>query len=161
VIREIPLSQGMFALVDSEDAEAVLQHKWYAHRDRRTFYVVRMVRRANGTQAKVRLHAFLTGWSLVDHINGNGLDNRRVNLRAATRSQNAANRGPTRDNTSGFKGVTWNKQARKWRAKVKADGMWRHLGYHVTAEAAARAYDAAARELFGEFARLNFPDAAS
>jgi hypothetical protein len=96
----------------------------------------------------------------VDHHNGNKLDNSRQNLRPATRSQNIANHGLNIDNTSGFKGVYWNKAARKWRARITVNNQKIHLGSFDDKVAAARAYDAAALHYFGAFARLNFPAAA-
>lgn len=151
----IPLTQGLVALVDEEDYDIVRVHKWLAHRDGRTFYAERAVAREGGRQRTVRLHTFLTGWPLVDHRNGDGLDNRRANLRPATKSQNSANRPIGRNNSSGFKGVDRNKG--QWRAQIRVSGTKFHLGYFDSAEAAAGAYDLAAVEAFGEFATLNFP----
>jgi hypothetical protein len=95
---------------------------------------------------------------LVDHEDRNPLNNCRYNLRLASNSQNQGNTGTRTDNTSGFRGVYWSKQANLWRAGIKRDGRQRHLGYFDTAEEAARIYDEAARNHFGEFAVLNFPD---
>lgn len=92
----------------------------------------------------------------VDHINGDGLDNRRCNLRYATRQQNAAN-GAKKGRSSRFKGVCFDKSRGKWLAGVKYNYVRLNLGRHATEEAAARAYDRKALELFGEFARTNFP----
>ena len=92
-----------------------------------------------------------------DHHNRDRRDNRRHNLRVATPLESQGNTGVRKDNSSGFKGVTWNKAVAKWKAQIREGGRRRFLGYHITAEAAARAYDAAARALFGEFAFLNFP----
>lgn len=156
---EVPLTQGLVALVDEVDADAVLAHRWHAHRDtRNNFYALRSVRRPDGKQATLPLHTFLTGWPLVDHRNGDGLDNRRSNLRAATNAENQRNRGLPANNTSGYKGVTWNKPAGKWQAGIRVDGRLLALGRYTDPEAAARAYDAAALLHFGEFAWLNFPD---
>lgn len=94
----------------------------------------------------------------IDHKDGDGLNNTRANLRAATRAQNHWNRRKSSHNTSGYKGVTWNKQHRRWRAYVVANGKKRYLGHFDDPEAAACAYDTAARELHGVFARTNFPD---
>lgn len=155
---EIPLTQGMAALVDDEDAERVLaQGKWYAHRNRHAFYALRMSRRPDGSRQTIGLHTFLTGWPLVDHINGDGLDNRRANLRPATDTENRRNARRRTDNTSGFRGVHWHKARGTWRARISVDGQRVCLGYHPTADAAARAYDAAALVHHGEFAHLNFP----
>ena len=92
----------------------------------------------------------------VDHINGNGLDNRKENLRICTRSQNLHNSKKPSTNTSGYKGVIWNKQCRKWQAKIHTSGKTRHLGLFVGILDAARAYDEAAVTDHREFARGNF-----
>jgi len=93
---------------------------------------------------------------LVDHINGNGLDNRRENLRICTNTENLRNRGKDRDNTSGYKGVVIKKGEKKFRAQIRVNQKTIHLGSFSTPEEAARAYDDAAREYFGEFAWTNF-----
>jgi hypothetical protein len=157
---EIPLTQGLAALVDDEDyARVVAATSWHAYRCGKTFYAKRKVRLvADGPRVNQHLHTFLTGWPLVDHINRNGLDNRRVNLREATKQQNGANRGLQSNNTSGFKGVTWNKECRSWQAKIAVSGVTRYLGLFSTPEKAARAYDTAAKDSYGEFAWLNFPN---
>ena len=157
---EVPLSRGHVAIIDAADAATVLAHKWYARAYGRNFYAVREVRGANGKRTTLRLHKFLTGYSTTDHVNGDGLDNRRSNLRPATTAENIQNSRRRVDNTTGFKGVCWHKAHLKWRAYIAADGQSpRHLGYYGTAEEAARAYDAAARDLHGEYATLNFPAA--
>ena len=94
----------------------------------------------------------------VDHINGNPLDNRKSNLRICTNAENQRNRGVNKNNTSGYKGVCWAKQNKKWKARIKHNGKLIHLGYYKDKEEAARAYDKKAKELHGEYAYLNFPD---
>jgi len=156
--REVPLSQGLVALVDEDDYEQITAAgRWLAQRSKTNIYARRNVRRPDGTRTVILLHTFLTGWPLVDHINGNGLDNRRLNLRPATITENVRNQRLRRNSTSGFKGVRWHQTARKWHARIKVDEARQHLGLFATAEEAARAYDAAARAGFGEFAALNFP----
>lgn len=152
---EIPLSKGFVAIVDEADAEAVLAHAWSAFEHGRTVYAQRSVKR-DGKWTTQRLHQFLTGFPRTDHGNGNGLDNRRANLREATQGQNLYNQIRTRG-ASGFKGVTWWKRDQCWKAQISAGGVNRHLGYFPNARDAALAYDAAARELHGEFATVNFP----
>lgn len=160
---EIPLSRGYVALVDDEDyARVMAAGPWYANcRDQWT-YGQHNVRQPGGRWRTEALHIFITGLRRVDHINGNGLDNTRANLRYATPAQNAANARQRRDSTSGFKGVHRNgPRGLPWRAQIAKGGKKRHLGLFESAEIAARAYDAAALELFGEFARLNFPQESS
>lgn len=95
----------------------------------------------------------------VDHANGNRLDNRASNLRAATRAQQQWNRGKQRNNRSGFKGVSFHTLRRRWRATIRVDGRHVHLGLFDDPELAARAYDAAAVDAWGDFARVNFAEA--
>jgi hypothetical protein len=108
------------------------------------------------------MHCLIMGAKGIDHVNGNGLDNRRENLRPATNSQNMANRRPNINSSSPYKGVTWapNCGSGKWRANIKIDGASHTLGFFEDVREAAEAYDAAARVAFGEFARLNVPDVA-
>lgn len=133
------------------------RYRWYATVLDNNIYAAASSR--GGTRAAnrpIRMHVLLTGYALTDHIDGNGLNNQRYNLRTATVSQNLMNRGRPANNTSGFKGVS--RQRDKWVAGIKADGVHQRRGGFSTPEQAARAYDAMAVELHGEFARLNFPD---
>lgn len=91
----------------------------------------------------------------VDHINGNKLDNRRENLRVCKGSQNKMNRSISINNKTGFNGVYWAKQNKKFRAMIGINGKRKHIGYFNTAHSAARAYNVAARGLFGKFAKIN------
>jgi hypothetical protein len=112
----------------------------------------------NGSKRSIRLHRFLMDapeGTQVDHINGDGLDNRRCNLRFATQAQNQANQRSARGSSSMFKGVGWFKQTKRWVARIKKDKKEYHLGYFDDEIKAAEAYDIKAKELFGEFAKLN------
>jgi hypothetical protein len=132
-------------------------YSWCPRKDRNTFYAVASIRREDGTETTIRMHRLiLPGFPEIDHVNGNGLDNRLVNLRPATHSQNNYN-SPSHRGTSKYKGVYWYKRYRKWRAKAKLNGRHYHLGYFDSEEDAARAFDDFAREHHGPFARLNFP----
>lgn len=108
------------------------------------------------------LHRFILDappGTLVDHVNGRTLDNRRANLRAATPPQNSQNRRARRGTRAPYKGVRLTRTLRGFVARIQVDGRLLHLGVYETARAAAQAYDTAAREFFGPFARTNFPAA--
>lgn len=146
-MKEIPLTNGGVALVDDEDFESVCLHRWTLHKG----YVSTCINRR-----RRKLHQILIpDRNLLDHRNGNKLDNRRENLREATNQQNVWN-SKARPGSSSFKGVS--RTDGRWGAKIKRDGKSKSLGSYATEEEAALAYDRAAEELFGEFARLNFPD---
>jgi len=160
-MREIPLTRGLVAIVDDADFDLVSRYKWYASPTNkgRSFYACR-VATAGGRKKTVRMHRVISGITdeaCVDHINRNTLDNRRVNLRAATVTQNNHNRGVRGDVP--FKGVRRN--GKKFRAQIMANGKLFRLGTFVSAESAALAYDEQAKNFFGEFAYLNFPETAS
>jgi hypothetical protein len=157
---EIPLTRGYMALIDAADAESVLAAgPWNVCQTPWTNYARANVRLPGGRRTAVLLHTFLTGWELVDHVDSDGLNNRRANLRPATHSENQQNRRMAENNTSGYKGVSFDKSKGRWRAAIKLNGRTINLGRFADPTAAASAYDAAALDLFGEFARLNFPEA--
>lgn len=155
--REVTLTQGMVALVDEADYELVMAAGPWSYERSSVPYARRNAKRSDGSHVPLRMHGFLTGWPLTDHINGDGLDNRRANLRPATASQNHFNQRLRSNNTSGFKGVSLDKRYDKWAAHIRADGRRRSLGLYADPADAALAYDAAAREIAGEFACVNFP----
>lgn len=159
--RELPIGHGRMALVDDSDYEAViLAGAWriFIPPNRRTAYVRRNVRLESGQRTTQSLHRFLLpDVPIVDHINGDGLDNRRVNLRPATSQQNAANRRKQSNNKSGYKGVTQSKSKTRWSARIIVNQKFIGLGSYGSPIEAARAYDLAALHHFGEYARTNFP----
>lgn len=155
---EIPLTRGYVALIDEGDAERVLEHRWSAVPIGRTVYAQRAVKRSDGRWTSQRLHTFLTGYAVTDHRNGDGLDNRRANLRQATQGQNVCNQQMRSDNTSGFKGVTWFGTRGPWVAQIQHKRKHHSLGFYQDPAEAGRAYDEAARRLHGEHAALNFPE---
>jgi hypothetical protein len=158
MVMEILLSQGAIALVDDADyASAIAVDPWCLSDCGGHMYAQHAYTDQFGMQRTIRMHTFLTRWTLVDHVNGDGLDNRRVNLRPAMPSENSANQRLSRANSSGFKGVHLYKRTGKWRAYISAGGVARHIGYFATPEDAARAYDAEAIATWGEYARPNFP----
>jgi phage terminase large subunit GpA-like protein len=158
-MKTIPLGSrkypGHVALVDDDDYEFINQHHWTIHHSGRVFYAVRGVWRHDGVWTNTTMHKFLTGWSQVDHINHDGLDNRRCNLREATKAQNAQNMRSQNGVSSAYKGVNWYKRDQTWEAKIKVDGRVRFLGRFADERDAAAAYNRAALAGFGEFAYLN------
>jgi hypothetical protein len=162
-VKEIALTQGKAAIVDDEDFEFVSQFKWHAcGRGGSRWYARRKVG-VLGQPVFLKLHnALVTPGpaEVVDHINHDGLDNRRSNLRICTRQENGWNKLRPANNTSGFKGVSWHADRQLWRAVVHISRRQKYIGSFDTAEQAARAYDTAAVALFGAFAHLNFPEAA-
>lgn len=159
--KKIKLTQGKYVLVDAEDFEWLSQWKWYYWRTKhaRTGYAVRNQKgeEIKGKRSAVRMHrAILPKVKLVDHINGNGLDNRKANLRPATQSQQRTNRPAFKNKkNSKFKGVSftvWEGYS-YWVSRIKKDGKIYYLGTFKTELAAHRAYIKKAKELHGEFAR--------
>jgi len=163
--RKIPLTQGKFAIVDPEDYLRLSRSKWHATSApaARTYYAKRSRQRSN----KKPNFAYLMHRAIIkvptamvtDHTNQNGLDNRKANLRIATHAQNCRNRKKQRPNTaSKYKGVTWNKPLKKWRAQITLNAKRISLGCFQNEIHAAKAYDHAAKKYHGQFAALNFPD---
>lgn len=157
-MKTIPLTQGKIALVDDEDFERLCKYRWYSYprSDRATFYATRANKRSGKTVYMHREILRVRGRKTVDHIDGNGLDNRRANLRACSHQQNCMNQKmQSRSKSSRFKGVYRMRTRRKWRAQVRIDGKAYALGHFPVEEDAAIAYNVAAQLFFGEFARLN------
>jgi hypothetical protein len=152
------LSKGRFALVDYEDMEMLSGFVWHLAADGSAAANVGSGRATARGAYMHRMIMLPDPGHEVDHANGDKLDNRRYNLRVCSRKENCRNVRCGTANTSGYKGVSWNKQAGKWRAFIKTNKRQRFLGHFADEAAAACAYDEAAREMFGDFARLNFPD---
>lgn len=158
---EVPLTQGQHALIDEEDAQMVMQYRWSVRRGRHTWYAVSY--RGRGRHARpVFMHRLLMGLEgrrarsvEVDHVDGNGLNNTRANLRLATRAQNARNHRRSAANTSGYMGVSWHAGSRTWCVQIRAQGRALRVGLYRDLDDAARAYNEAARRYYGPFARLN------
>jgi hypothetical protein len=163
-MKTVPLygkkANGRFVEVDDDDYVLVSQHRWFIQQGKRgeasppLFYA--KTKTAAGRH--LYMHRLIAGFAEVDHRDGDGLNNRRSNLRDATHAQNAGNARKQPGRTSQFKGVCWARRSGKWRASIGVNHRSRYLGEYSEEEAAARAYDVAAREAWGEFARLNFPD---
>lgn len=151
----VRLSDGHVVRVDSEDVDLLTRFRW---RVASHGYVVRAVRVGRKTFSLMLHNEIMGGGNWIyDHVNRDRLDNRRSNLRKATPRENAANRGkPLIDkSTSKYKGVAWRRKSGRWRAQLQTAGKSFWLGEFRTQEEAALAYNAKARELFGEFAYQN------
>ncbi|MBW3569683.1 MAG: HNH endonuclease [Gemmatimonadetes bacterium] len=162
-MKKVPLSTGGFAIVDADDFERVNRHHWYRLASGRGhFYAVRMARKPGGGKTMIRMHREVlraAPGSLVDHRNHDGLDNRKENLRVCSHVENGQNRKPDKvGSASAYKGVQVSRG--RWRARIVVDGRQVSLGSFETQEAAARAYDAAALQYFGEYAYTNFAEEA-
>ena len=159
--RRIPLTQDRFAIVDPQDYPRLSRYKWRLCRTKgkNVLYAERSVRLPGGRYSRLLMHRQLIkapeGY-VIDHINGNGLDNRRANLRLATVAQNAWN-SRKRNPRSGYKGVCFASDKGLWRAAIVCHGRKIHLGYFKDKITAAKAYDSAAIKYYGEFAKPNFP----
>lgn len=159
--KQIPLTQGKFAVVDDQDYEWLSQWKWHYSHSRNTGYAVRWEKAGKGKQAKIRMHRVILRApddALVDHIDGDGLNNQRSNLRLCSLIDNARNSSGAKGSTSVYKGVSWDKQSKGWRSTIYADGKTHHLGIYLDEVFAAKVYDLAAKAHHSDFARLNFPD---
>jgi len=159
-MRQVPVSGGYTATVDDDDYQKVIAFRWGALRNIGSDRVyARTTMRVGAKKSQVLMHRLVTNAPLgmqVDHINHDTLDNRKDNLRVCTNAQNAHNRRKHRGGSSQYKGVSWDKRHEKWLAQIQVDKKKRCLGYYEAEADAARAYDAVAREHFGEFANTNF-----
>ena len=153
--RQIPLTQGKFAIVDAEDYARLSRHKWRTARNCNNFYARR---EENGVTIGMHREILKPPAGLIcDHKDHNGLNNSRSNLRVCTNAENARNQRPQKGRSSRYKGVGWHKRNKKWQAQIRFNGGLLHLGLFDSQIVAAVAYDRKAEELFGEFACLNFP----
>lgn len=158
----VPLTQGYFAEVDAADFPKVEGFKWGVFKSKRSRTLYAKAKRHGPLMHRLLLGCVPGDGRWVDHVDRNGLNNTRENLRISTGSQNIANSQKRNGTSSSFKGVYLNRDSNKWVAKIsrKENGGRRFysLGRFTSQEDAARAYDAKASELFGEFAGLNFPE---
>lgn len=149
ILYDMQMNENGRALIDLEDVEACMKHKWHL---KRTEWNTDYVKNANN----LMLHRFLLNVQdknlVVDHINHNGLDNRKSNLRICNISQNGMNKVRPKNNSSGHIGVSWDKSRGKWMAHIKLNGKGKNLGRFDTFEEAVEAREAAEQEYFKEYA---------
>lgn len=160
-MKEIPLTKDKIALVDDEDFEYLNQWKWHARYKKGGSYYAS--RKEYKTQETIQMHRVILELKpykvsklMVDHKDGNGLNNQRYNIRPATNAENNQNRASRKNSSSQYKGVCWDKERNKWVAIIGFNGKHKKLGRFDNEEEAAKAYDNVAKELHGKFAKLNF-----
>jgi len=160
-MKEILLTQDKVTFVDDADYDELSKYKWYAHKEGRSFYAVRGYSQESGNRSIIRMSRQILGLEpgdkrQADHQNHNTLDNRQDNLRICSNWENLINRRADSNSTSQFKGVSWDKENKKWRADISINGVRKNLGRFMLEELAALAYDMVAIREHGEFACLNF-----
>ena len=135
----IQLSRGVWTVIGTADWDAVRSYTWFVNDQRRNFYAYANHKKPDGSRTTVKLHRLIAGVGGldVDHVDGNGLNNRRSNLRACSRSKNSRNQVVNRDTSSGIKGVSFNKRLSKWHSYIKLDGKRIHLGFFESKDEAA------------------------
>lgn len=158
-MKEIPLTRGYVVLVDDEDYEVVSKWNWYVNlsKNGRICYANRQYR-YQGKQVMVAMHRQIMNAPKgrhVDHVDGDGLNNQKINLRFCSHRQNCSNQRKP-EGRKGYKGVY--KKGRKWTVGLTHKGAFHYLGLYTCRQAAAREYDKLAKLLFGKFANLNFPE---
>jgi hypothetical protein len=155
-IAFIPLTQGYTAVIDAADIDIAEGYNWFAKREGITVYAARKIAIGDGKRRDLLLHRAILGLInpniFADHHDGDGLNDRRANLRECSKVENSCNRGPQRNNICGLKGVSPSNG--KWRAQISIAGLKKYLGQFDTPEAAHTAYCEAASELHGSFRRV-------
>jgi hypothetical protein len=175
--RRIPLTQGKFAIVDPQDYDRLRKYKWHVQKSVYTYYAVHSLTNGkNAPRKNLQMHRLAMGLAMpnginvppgfyCDHINHNGLDNRKANLRVVTHKQNVWHRrkfsgrafnGFKKPSRSCYKGVDWSKEMKRWRVRIRVNGKRIYLGSFEDEIAAAKAYDQAAKKYHGEHAGFNF-----
>lgn len=158
--RTISLTKGKHAIVDNDDYNMLLEYSWYSNESSSHPYAYRSQWVSGENRSvEIPMHHVVMGCGgegkEVDHINGDGLDNRKENLRFVTRAQNNWNQKSRKFTSSKYKGVGWNKRRKYWESYIQVDNKKHHLGSHQNEEMAALAYDLSALCLRGEYARVN------
>lgn len=159
-MKTISLTQGKVVIVDDENYESLNCFKWHVLKGANTYYAIRNDRGSDFKKKSILMHRIILNAPdgvLTDHRNGDGLDNRKLNLRLCTHAENIRHQGLNRRNTSGFKGVIFRKSStqKAYDAKIKVNNKWIHLGCYRTAKQAAQAYDLAALKYHEGFALTN------
>ena len=153
----IPLNDGVCAIIDADDLPKVASFTWHVSKECATSYARSHIRLPNGNRKKIRMHRLLMDNPYgveVDHVNSNGLDNRKSNLRLATHEQNMRNASMRKDNSSGVKGVSWSEATKRWIAAIRVGGPKKYLGSFKELSDAAQAYAEASKKFHGEFGRV-------
>ena len=151
-MKNIQLSQNKLAIVDDEDYDYLNQFTWYAVKYKYTYYSVKCNYKYKKNDYMHRIIMNCPDGKFIDHINHNGIDNRKENLRICTEKENQGNRKLNKNNTSGFRGVFKDKCSNKWRARIRlGKNIRKHLGYFTNINDAKKAYDKAAKKHFGKF----------
>lgn len=159
-MKKISLTQAQFALVDDDDFLIMSTFKWYAIKRGSPaairWYAVRHTKRSGGFQKTISMHRLIMHAGLnqqIDHIDRNGLNNQKSNLRFCTPSQNLANSKPHTGNKTGYKGIRWENTRNKWSVRIQVEKKQIFLGYFESLETAREIYKKAALKYFGQFAR--------
>ncbi len=154
-MKEILLTDGKIAIIDDEDYALISRYKWKPEVHGKRIYAVT---KSSPIKRMHRLIMKAKDGQIIDHINGDGLNNTRANLRICGISDNAKNKRKQTNNKTGFKGVSWKTDKKRFSASIGVDTKRIHVGYFDCPFKAARAYDEAAKKHHGEFANLNFPE---
>lgn len=154
-MKTIKLTQGQSTIVDDSDYDMLMDFKWSADNDGYHFYA--KTKRNYTILCMHRLVANASKGQIVDHVNGDTLDNRKCNLRIVSHQSNMRNMVRRKKSSSGYKGVSWQKSTGKWQAGIRINKIQKYLGCFTSKIQAASAYDSAAVKHFGEYASFNFP----
>ena len=156
-MKKINLTKEKYSLISDIDFKKINHYKWYAHWGGNTFYAVRNFRMKNGKRKMIMMHRVIMkppSNKEIDHIDGDGLNNQRNNLRICSHKQNLRNQGIPKNNTSGFKGVVWDKRDRRWRAQIRVNYKNIRLGSFKSKIEAHKEVVKAYKKYHKEFSRI-------